>query len=156
MSTRPDAVIVDMDGTLVNVESIRHHVRGTLLPDGSYSRKNFRAFHEESVNCPAIPRTVAYVEQFRRFGIKIIIVTARSQEFMHHTNWWLALNGIEVDDLYMRTTGDFRPDYEVKKDLLWLIRRRWTPVHAIDDNPNVLRLWDEEGIPTTRIPGWEE
>lgn len=153
---KPKAVICDMDGTLVDVSSIRHHVRGGILPDGSYKRKNFDAFHTESATCPPIQETLDLVTWHREAGTKIIIVTARSRRYRVPTVWWLLWNNIETDDLFMRRDGDHRPDYEVKKDLLVEIRKRWTPIHALDDNPNVIRLWQEEGIPTTVIPGWED
>lgn len=155
MIVKPSAIIVDMDGTLVDVSSIRYHVRGGRNPDGSYKKKDFTAFHEESVNCPPILRTVSMVDSLRMQGYKIIIVTARSKKFYPQTAWWLAENEIEHHAIYMRADGDYRPDYEVKKDLLVRIRNWWEPVHAFDDNPNVVRLWVEEGIPTTVIPGWE-
>jgi hypothetical protein len=28
-------------------------------------------------------------------------------------------------------------------------------MHAVDDNPNVIRLWEEYGIPTTKIGTWD-
>lgn len=157
MIRKPNAVIVDMDGTLVNVSSVRHHVRKGLQPDGTYNKyKNFRAFHEAAVNCPPILETVHMVMDWHMTGTKIIIVTARSSEFYHHSLWWLLLNEIPFDDMFMRPWGDYRADYEVKKDLLALIRDRYNPVFAFDDNPNIIRLWDEEGIPCRVIPGWEE
>jgi hypothetical protein len=55
----------------------------------------------------------------------------------------------------MRADNDFRPDYEVKKDILARIRNSWDVVEAWDDNPNVTRLWQEEGIPFVLVPGWE-
>lgn len=155
---KPQAVIVDMDGTLVNVSSIRHYVkRGCQYPDGSVRQnKDFHAFHSESATCPPIPSTVARVELLRGLGYKIIIVTARSRRYRTPTVWWLLWNKIETDDLFMRRDHDYRPDYEIKKDLLVEIRKRYTPVMAIDDNPAVLRLWEDEGIFTVRVPGWEE
>lgn len=127
-----------------------------MNPDGSYNRKNFDAFHTESATCPPIMLTLDWIAFLRGCGFKIIIVTARSRRYRVPTVWWLLWNNIDTDDLFMRRDGDHRPDYEVKKDLLVEIRKRWTPVHALDDNPNVVRLWREEGIPTTVIPGWEE
>lgn len=155
---KPDAVIVDMDGTLVDVSSIRHHViKGFEYPDGSVrQKKNFDAFHTESATCPPIQDTMALVGMYMSFGAKIIIVTARSRKYRIPTVWWLLWNGIATDDLFMRRDGDYRPDYEVKKDLLVEIRKRWNPVHAIDDNPNVIRLWKDENIETTTVPGWVE
>jgi hypothetical protein len=50
---------------------------------------------------------------------------------------------------------DNRPDYEVKKDILNSINKLWDVEHAVDDNPHVIRLWEESGIPTTKIGTWD-
>jgi hypothetical protein len=47
-------------------------------------------------------------------------------------------------------------EYEVKKDMLDTIRKAYTVIHAWDDNPSIIKLWTEEGIPTTTVPGWED
>lgn len=154
--TKRKAVIVDVDGTLVNVSSIRHHVLGMMNEDGSYKKKNFDAFHQDSVNCPAIPETIAELHDWIAKDHDIIVVTARSQRYYPQTAWWLAEHEIPHDAIYMRTDGDHRKDYTVKSEILARIRQRWDVVHAIDDNPAVLALWTEEGIGTTRVPGWEE
>ena len=150
------AVIVDVDGTLVDVTSIRHHVLGMQNPDGSYKRKNFDAFHQDSVNCPPITGTFVEIARWIGQGCAILIVTARSQRYYPQTAWWLAENDVPHDAIYMRTDGDFRKDYIVKKEILERIRQRYDVVHAIDDNPSVIALWAEEGIGTTVVPGWEE
>jgi cytosine/adenosine deaminase-related metal-dependent hydrolase len=56
----------------------------------------------------------------------------------------------------MRGDDDHRKDYLVKKDILDRIQKHWTVVHAVDDNPAVIQLWEENGIPTTIIEGWDE
>ena len=85
-----------------------------------------------------------------------MIVTARKAKWRNHTAMWLAQNGVPSDAMYMRADHDQRPDYEVKSDILARMRQSFNVVHAVDDNPNVLRLWDEHGISTTRVPGWDE
>lgn len=150
------AVIVDVDGTLVDVSSIRHHVRAMMNDDGTWKRKNFDAFHRDSVNCPPIQETLDHVAYWIEQGCEILIVTARSRRYYGPTAWWLAEHEIPHTEIYMRTDGDYRQDFIVKKEILARIEQRFEVVHAIDDNPSVLDLWESEGIETTRIPGWEE
>lgn len=150
---KPDAVVFDMDGTLANVSSIRHHVR----PDSTGKQyKDFDAFHRESVNVPPNPEVVEMTKQSAAEGKKVIIVTARRAKWRNHTAMWLAQNGVPSDAMYMRSDNDGRPDYEVKKDIHDRMSQSFNIVHAVDDNPNVLKLWHEKGIPTTRVPGWED
>ena len=66
------------------------------------------------------------------------------------------MHNVPSDMLMMRGDEDNRPDYEVKKDMLRTIEQAYNVIHAWDDNMNIIRLWQENGIPTTVVPGWEE
>lgn len=143
-------VIFDMDGTLANVSSIRHY----LKPDIHHG-KDFDRFHAESVNVPPHSHVVNAAQVAKLLGHDVVIVTARKHMWRHQTAWWLAMHGVPSDALFMRGNKDQRKDYDVKKDILSTIRQAWTPIHAWDDNPNIIRLWNEEGIPCTVVPGWQ-
>lgn len=147
------AVIMDMDGTLCDVSSIRHHVNPN---DPGYSgEKRFDLFHSESIDCPPDPRAVAEHERALDEGHAILVVTARMYEWRYVTMLWLNENGLSYDELYMRKDGDFRRDVEVKADILAAIRQDgYEPVRAVDDNPSVVELWESEDIETVVIPGW--
>jgi len=143
ISDRPEAVIFDMDGTLANVESIRHHVEGP--------KRDFHAFHTESVNVPPNPDVLEMAQQADAEGKKVVIVTSRTTKYRHHTAYWLADNKVPSDAMYMRAHGDQRPDREVKEGLYRRLSRSYDVVHAVDDNPSILELWEEKGIPTTKV-----
>ena len=143
-------VIFDMDGTLADVRSIRHHV----VNDSR--RKDFDAFHAESVNVPAHQHVVEAARQAHHDGLAVLIVTARKAKWRHHTAFWLAINGIPSDGMWMRADHDNRPDREVKTDILRRIRQTFDVVHAWDDNPAVIAVWESHGIPTTKVEGWME
>lgn len=153
MRDLPVAEIFDMDGTLADVSSIRYLVRGG--PQSGY-RKNFHAFHAESVNCPPIPEVVEGVRKAQELGRDILVVTARSTRFRNHTAFWLAMHGIHSDRLFMRREGDHRIDVSVKADIWASISPRWDVRRAWDDNPNVIGLWESHGIPVRLVPGWED
>lgn len=142
-----------MDGTLVDVSSIRHLVKGG--PENNY-RKDFDAFHRESVNCPPIDWVVESAHEAARMGFRVLQVTARQRKYIGPTSWWIAEQNVPSDGLYMRATGDFRPDYVVKREILDRLLKRYDIVKAFDDNPAVIRLWAEYGIPCVVVPGWEE
>ena len=141
-------VIFDMDGTLADVRSIRHHV----VNDSR--RKDFDAFHAESVNVPANQHVAQAARQAHRDGLAVLIVTARKAKWRHHTALWLAINNIPSDGMWMRADHDNRPDREVKTDILHRIRQTFEVVHAWDDNPAVIAVWESHGIPTTKVEGW--
>lgn len=152
------AVIYDVDGTLVDVSSVRHHVLAGLQPDGTYKKsKNFDAFHEDAVSCPPHAWVVRTMQVWRDMGYEILIVTARSEKYRRQLDWWLAENGVACDaPPFMRTEGDYRKDYLVKGEILDRILKRWDVRHAYDDNPAILALWEERGIEYTEVPGWQE
>lgn len=148
MTNRPDAVVFDMDGTLADVSGLRHLVQGP--------NRNFEEFHQRSVDAPPNSEVVDMARNAKAAGKKIVIVTARKAKFRPHTAMWLAQNDVPSDAMYMRADKDQRPDYEVKKDILNRMSRSFNVIHAVDDNPNVLKLWHENNIRTTRVPGWED
>ena len=149
---KPNAVIFDMDGTLANVSSIRHHLKRF---DNGKDYKDFEAFHRESVNVPSNANVVDHAIRSYLLGNAIIIVTARRQMWARHTAMWLAMHSVPSDAMFMRGNKDHRADTLVKKDILDAIRCTWNVIHAVDDNPSVIALWESEGIPTTVVDGWE-
>ena len=148
------AVIFDMDGTLANVSSIRHHLTKF---DETKRRviKHFDRFHAESVNVPPHSHVVNAAQVAHLLGHDVLIVTARKHMWRNHTAWFLAMHGIPSDALFMRGNDDNRPDYEVKKEMLSIIRKNWIPVFAWDDNPAIIKLWNEENIPCEVVAGWQ-
>jgi phosphoglycolate phosphatase-like HAD superfamily hydrolase len=144
------AVIFDMDGTLADVSSIRHY----LTPNVHHG-KDFNLFHAESVSVPPHSHVVNAAQIAHMLGHAVLVVTARKHMWRHHTAWWLAMHDVPSDMLMMRGNKDQRKDYEVKKDMLRIIQQAYNIIHAWDDNPNIIRLWKENDIPTTVVPGWQ-
>lgn len=149
MSDKPEAVIVDVDGTLADVTPYRHHV--LTRP------KNFKAFHREAMEAAPIQSTLDWVGEHVAQGRQPLIVTARMSSWFDETNTWLERHmPWHYFGPFMRGNKDYRPDYVIKSEILAALRESWTIVAAIDDNPSVVKLWEEHGIPTTVVPGWLE
>jgi phosphoglycolate phosphatase-like HAD superfamily hydrolase len=152
MIKRP-AWIFDVDGTLVDVDPILHHILNQDRSTESF-KKNYDTFHQESVSCNPHKDVVDMVWQVCN-DLDIIIVTARKEKYRALTARWLKNNDVPHDALFMRQDDDTREDYEVKKDILEHIEVYWDIKHAVDDNPSIIRLWEENGIPTTKIGTWD-
>jgi hypothetical protein len=149
MNHRAKAVLVDVDGTLADVRSIRHHV--------AQKPKDFDAFHAASAHVPANQQAIDYVARHHAAGFVVVVVTARLQTWAGVTTTWLDRHlPVPFDGPFHRPDGDFRPDVQVKRDIHRYLSRHYDIRGAIDDNPNVIALWDELGIPTTVIPGWDD
>jgi len=146
---KPEAVIVDVDGTLADVTQYRHHV--LTRP------KNFDAFHREAMEAPPIQSTLDWVLDEHEAGRTIFVVTARMETWREETTEWLnKYMPVTYAGPLMRKNKDYRPDFVIKREILEKIRTYYDVVGAIDDNPNVVQLWESEGIPTTIVPGWLE
>lgn len=145
---RPTACIFDVDGTLADVTSYLHHIITPNKP------KDFDAFHRESVDANVNQDVLAQLREAEKDN-HIIVVTARMEKWRGHTAYWLARYGIKHDALFMRADKDYRPDYEIKSEILAQILTFWDVVHAVDDNPNVIKLWEANNIPTTKIGDWD-
>jgi hypothetical protein len=147
IDAKQTAYIFDVDGTLANVDPYLHYVRG--------ADKDYDAFHKASIN--ALPNIE--VLQMLNHAVydqhSILVVTSRKEKWRGLTSMWLAKNDARCHALFMRADDDNRPDYEVKKDILDKINEYWTVVHAVDDNPNVINLWENNQIPTTKIGNWD-
>lgn len=150
------AYIFDMDGTLADVSGILHYIKKSFddSPEEKFTKK-FQLFHSEGVNVPPHQEAVDLLNFAKDAGHHILVVTARREMWRPHTSMWLALNNIYSDALFMRNNHDNRKDYEIKQDILNHILQLWDVVHAVDDNPKVIKLWEENGIPTTKIGTWD-
>ncbi|WP_445451953.1 phosphatase domain-containing protein [Herbiconiux liangxiaofengii] len=147
------AVIVDVDGTLADVAGIRHYVQ----PGGGHRGRNFTAFHAASSWVDPHRDVVRVVQGLDARGLAIVVLTSRTERWRWSTSSWLAKWEVPVAALGMRADADTRPDHEVKRDLhARVLDLGYRPVLAIDDNPGVIALWRSLGIPTVRVPGWED
>jgi hypothetical protein len=147
VDVRPTAYIFDVDGTLANVDPYLHLVRG--------SNRDYNAFHEASIDALPNLDVVEMLNNAVADCHSILVVTSRKEKYRGLTSMWLAKNNIRSHGLFMRSDDDNRPDYEAKKDMLDKISSLWNVVHAIDDNPNVIKLWEDHDIPTTKIGTWD-
>ena len=144
---KPTAYIFDVDGTLANVDPYLHHVRGP--------NRDYNAFHEASIDALPNIEVVQMLNNAVSDRHSILIVTSRKEKYRGLTSMWLAKNNIRSHALFMRADDDSRPDYEAKKDMLDKISILWNVLHAVDDNPNVIKLWEDHNIPTTKIGTWD-
>jgi hypothetical protein len=144
-----DCAIYDMDGTLCDISGIRHYVE---RPKG---KKNFDAFHRESINAPAHQWVVDDARARHAAGMPVFIVTAREMKWLYTSMVWLSEKNVPYEDIYMRRNKDYRKDVIIKREILAQIRHRgFNPVIAHDDNPSIIELWESEGIETVVVPGW--
>lgn len=133
-----DAFIVDLDGTTA-----------LKSPD--------RGFHDYddrvSLDIPNEP-VIAVVRALINRGWKPIFLSGRMDSCREATRTWITRHIIAGPfDLFMRKTGDHRPDYEVKDELFTrhILGLGLRIGLAIDDRNQVVDLWRAKGIPTLQV-----
>jgi len=99
-STKPRCIVSDLDGTL-------------FLLNG---RNPFDAStcDRDPLNTPVANAIRAYQQHW---GLPLILLSGRENKYRTQTETALAKHGIESVGLFMRTTGDNRPDYVIKEEL---------------------------------------
>ena len=136
-----EAVIVDMDGTLVDVSPVRHYVTG--------DNRDFRSFHEASRFCPPRDDVMAMLRHPVVASRAVVIVTARDSRFERVTRDWLRNHDVRFDALFMRSWGDTRRDTIVKDEIHQrIVDAGFRPVFAIDDRQDIADVWRSHDIPT--------
>jgi hypothetical protein len=131
------AIIVDIDGTIAD----NMHRQNVLENEP----KNWDAFFMECHLDLPIEPIVDLVQILEKHHI-ILIVTGRSEKYRELTKLWLQKHKIIYDKLYMRREGDYRPDHEIKEEILLEIRENYSPFLAIDDRQSVVDMWRRNGL----------
>lgn len=132
------AVIIDLDGTLCNIDHRLHHVRGE-------GKKNWKAFFDELSKDEPNGWCAAIVEQMSCFTI--VFASGRPDDYEEATRFWLKEHGFPTTHLYMRCRGDHRQDYVAKEIILdFEILSRFKPLFFLDDRKQVVDLWRSRGF----------
>lgn len=137
-----------MDGTLCDVSSVIHL---QAEPDG------FTAFHEACAQCPPYRAVIEWCLEQNTRGHSILIVTGRDAWTRALTEQWLSEHlPVPFDGLHMRPDGDFRSNRHVKREIHSQLARTYEIRAAIDDDPEIVELWQELGIPVAMVLEWGE
>lgn len=143
--TRRKAQILDLDGTLVDVRTIRHLIQ----------TKGYDAFHMASATCPPNDHVVEAVRKSHDEGLVNLVFTGRMERHRALSIAWLGRHRVPYAHMWMRHEGDYRKDFVVKKQMFDDASQTYDIVHAWDDRPDIIDLWHFLNVPCTVVPGWE-
>lgn len=130
----PDAIIVDIDGTLA-------HKCDRDIYDASM------AFHD-AVDVEVREMVIAY----HKMGCKVIVVTGRRAEDAEVTFRWMQRHAIPHDALFTRSSGDLRGDEIVKEEIYFTHIDPFYNVRSVfDDRPKVCRMWRSLGLKVFQV-----
>jgi uncharacterized HAD superfamily protein len=135
----PKAIIVDIDGTLADVEHRVHHVRS--------NDKNWHAFNEgmsdDSLNFWCLDLICAMKNE----ETETLLVTGRGEEYRQHTEEWLKKHNVPYSKLFMRKARDHRGDDLIKREIYdTKIKDHYKILFVVDDRLSVVRMWREIGL----------
>ena len=136
-------IIVDLDGTLCDITHRLHYVK---KPEGE--KKDWKSFFGEIEHDTRREDVYAIVDKYYGEGYEIVFVSGRPDNYRVQTDTWLAKNfEIPYTALFMRRSGDKRPDTEVKQQIYDTYFKDKYMVHkVIDDRPSVVRQWLSNGL----------
>lgn len=129
---KPNAVIIDIDGTVACMKGIRKPFEW-----GKVGKDKPRYF------------VIDMVRGLMDQGITPVFLSGRDGCCKEDTYKWVREYIMEDEPFYlfMRETNDSRKDKVVKEEIFWkYVANNFNVVGAIDDRSSVLQLWRELGI----------
>jgi len=156
LSKAEKVAVVDIDGTLADLDHRLVFLQSTP--------KDYKGFFDW-VNLDGPFRTVwQAVRTLKDTGHTVIILSGRPASTGYASNEWLSarvyqtegLDPLNHDHLFMRQTGDHRPDDQVKRQLMNTmfekagLRKEAIKV-VIDDRDSVCAVWREMGLPLIQV-----
>lgn len=136
---KPSAALIDIDGTV----ALHKGVRG----DHEYDKVK-----RDLPNPPVIETVKALIYR----GVEPIFISGRPDSCEYDTRMWIGDNlGLVGVKLFMRQTGDGRPDWLVKLEIFdQQIRHNYNVRLCLDDRDQVVRMYRELGLTVLQVaPG---
>lgn len=142
-------IICDIDGTIADCEHRRHYV--DKFP------KDWKGFFSEMHKDPLRKDVAKKVIDYYNKMHTIIYVSARPEEYRDVTLEWLKKHSMSFGwTLIMRSSGDRRPDIEVKQEIYNKYLKNY-PIEAVfDDRPSVIEMWKGNGLKVIDVGDGEE
>ena len=127
-------VIVDLDGTLA-------------IRDGR-GPYDYTSVSLDKPNDPVVLITQA----IHSFGVQVIAVSGREDICRRDTEAWLNKHLGFSPKLFMRSGGDYRPDYEIKEEIFRReIDGKFEVLLVLDDRQQTVDMWRKLGLTTFQV-----
>jgi predicted kinase len=132
-SALPDAIMVDMDGTL------------SLL--NGRSPYDATTCDQDSANQPVLDTVLMWQQ-----SVKIIIMSGRTDDCRPQTEEWLTRYGVRASGIFMRATGDQRKDSIIKQELFDRnVLGKYNVKFVLDDRQQVVQMWRGLGLTVFQV-----
>ena len=155
--------IFDIDGTIANLEHRLHHIYFNASMHGLEKdfKKDWQAFHNDVGDDKPIWTVIDVLVDLSMLN-DIWFFTGRMESCRADTVVWIEKympyfskkNHINIT---MRPQNDYRPDYEIKKEMLdnMLAVDRNRLVAIFDDRNTVVNMWRKNGITCFQVADGE-
>jgi len=143
-------VVIDLDGTLCNVDHRLHYVRS--------KKKNFTKFYAEVGNDTPNDWCLYMLSSLFHYRMIIVLVSARPKELTVETRNWLAKWNIPFHSLYLIRPSytDSTPDVELKQAWLDKFVDKDRISFTVDDRQRVVDMWRKNGLTCLHCSDWKE
>jgi predicted kinase len=129
----PNAIIVDMDGTL------------SLL--NGRSPYDASTCDQDLANQPVLDTVLLWQQT-----LQVIIMSGRTDDCRPQTEQWLARFGIKPAGVFMRATGDQRKDSIIKQELFDRhVLGKYNIKFVLDDRNQVVEMWRSLGLTVFQV-----
>lgn len=124
----PSIIVCDIDGTLAHM-------------DGR------SPYDYKAVDTDKPDEDVINILRDTQAADRVIVFSGRTDNCRKATEKWLDDNSVWWSELFMRKTGDVRPDYIVKRELYEKhIKDKYNVLFVLDDRDQVVDQWRELGL----------
>lgn len=142
-------VLVDLDGTVCNVEHRVQYIKKGPLKDNV----KFHSLHE--FDAPIEP-IITLVEIFHSAGYEIVFCSCRFDTELEKTREWIRIHFYvkELADarLLLRSKLDKREDQEIKPDLLKKAGINFDDIYLVlEDRNQVVKFWRDNGLTCIQV-----
>lgn len=128
-------VIVDVDGTLANINHRLHYIQGP--------NKDWHSFFSEAFDDGVYGVVADWVNELSNNNC-IVVLSGRPAKYAYETDKWLRRH-VTFSHLFMRGSNDRRDDSIVKQEILSKLPKEKIKF-VIDDRARVCDMWRSEGL----------
>ncbi len=153
-----DAICIDLDGTIANLEHRLHHIRK--------KPKDYDAFNAAMSEDTPILDTLWLIDLlitgwYEQGDFVFFICTCRSEDYRDVTKNWLYKHAsrliVATHEMLMRPSKDEREDTIIKDEMRQIIEGWGFNIRfVLEDRQSVCQMWREKGITCLQVNKWDE
>jgi hypothetical protein len=154
-------LILDVDYTLNRFypPSIQDFAPTELLEQAGPPLWEWIIEHLSTVEYPVHDQAVEVLQRLNEYAPRVVVSTGRPEALREVTERWLR-RFFHFEHVFMRKTGDFRLNAEIKRDALTndiLPLKEERQLYAFEDDALALEMYQQEGVRTLAAPTcWPE